>query len=35
MSDHLCGLVTGPRCGFACHIKVAGKDYVFTQFPKQ
>lgn len=23
----------GPGCGFACHTKVAGKDYVFTRFP--
>lgn len=25
----------GPGCGFACHTKAAGKDYVFTQFPKR
>jgi Cytochrome P460 len=26
-------LGTGPGCGFACHTKVASKDYVFTLFP--
>ena len=34
-SDTLKPLGTGPGCGFACHTKVAGKDYVFTQFPKR
>jgi hypothetical protein len=28
-------LGTGPGCGFACHTKVAAKDYVFTRFPKR
>jgi hypothetical protein len=23
----------GPGCGFACHTRVAAKDYVFTAFP--
>lgn len=34
-SDSLKPLGTGPGCGFSCHTKVAGKDYVFTQFPKR
>ena len=34
-SDSLKPLGTGAGCGFACHTKVAGKDYVFTQFPKR
>ena len=34
-SDSLKPLGTGSACGFACHTKVAGKDYVFTQFPKR
>ena len=24
-----------PKCGFACHTIVAGKDYVFTAYPKR
>ena len=28
-------LGTGVGCGFACHTKVAAKDYVFTAFPKR
>jgi hypothetical protein len=34
-SDTFSPLGTGPGCGFACHTKVASKDYVFTQFPKR
>ncbi len=34
-SDSLTPLGTGAGCGFACHTKVAGKDYVFTRFPKR
>ena len=34
-SDSFKPLGTGSGCGFACHTKVAGKDYVFTQFPKR
>jgi hypothetical protein len=34
-SDSLKPLGTGAGCGFACHTKVANKDYVFTQFPKR
>jgi hypothetical protein len=34
-SDSFKPLGTGPGCGFACHTKVAGKDYVFTQVPKR
>jgi len=34
-SDNFTPLGTGAGCGFACHTKVAGKDYVFTQFPKR
>lgn len=34
-SDTFSPLGTGPGCGFACHTKVAGKDYVFTRFPKR
>jgi len=25
--------VTGTECGYACHTKVAAKDYVFTAYP--
>jgi hypothetical protein len=25
--------VTGPTCGYACHTKVASKDYIFTAYP--
>ncbi|HEX4637191.1 MAG TPA: cytochrome P460 family protein [Rhizomicrobium sp.] len=34
-SDNFMPLGTGPGCGFACHTKVAAKDYVFTLFPKR
>jgi len=34
-SDNFTPLGTGAGCGFACHTKVAAKDYVFTQFPKR
>ena len=34
-SDAFRPLGTGPGCGFACHTKVASKDYVFTRFPKR
>ena len=34
-SDNFTPLGTGSACGFACHTKVAGKDYVFTRFPKR
>jgi hypothetical protein len=34
-SDNFSPLGTGPGCGFACHTKVAAKDYVFTRFPKR
>jgi Cytochrome P460 len=34
-SDSFTPLGTGPGCGFACHTKVAAKDYVFTAFPKR
>ncbi|MEO8301922.1 MAG: cytochrome P460 family protein [Rhizomicrobium sp.] len=34
-SDNLTPLGTGAACGFACHTKVAAKDYVFTLFPKR
>lgn len=34
-SDNFTPLGTGAGCGFACHTKVAGKDYVFTLFPKR
>jgi len=34
-SDNFTPLGTGSGCGFACHTKVAAKDYVFTQFPKR
>ena len=34
-SDNFTPLGKGPGCGFACHTKVAGKDYVFTRFPKR
>ena len=23
------------RCGYACHAKVAAKDYIFTAYPKR
>jgi Cytochrome P460 len=26
---------TGAKCGFACHTRVAAKDYVFTAYPKR
>jgi len=26
---------SGPRCGYACHTAVAGKDYIFTAYPKR
>jgi hypothetical protein len=26
---------TGAECGFACHTGVAGKDYIFTAYPKR
>lgn len=26
---------TGAECGFACHTKVAGVDYIFTRYPKR
>ncbi len=25
--------VTGSECGYACHTKVASKDYIFTAYP--
>jgi hypothetical protein len=25
----------GANCGFSCHTRVAGKDYVFTAYPKR
>jgi hypothetical protein len=25
---------TEPTCGYACHTKVAAKDYIYTQYPK-
>lgn len=34
-SDNFAPLGTGSGCGFACHTKVAAKDYVFTLFPKR
>ena len=34
-SDSFTPLGTGAGCGFACHTKVAAKDYVFTLFPKR
>lgn len=34
-ADNFTPLGTGAGCGFACHTKVAGKDYVFTRFPKR
>lgn len=34
-SDTFSPLGKGPGCGFACHTKVASKDYVFTRFPKR
>jgi hypothetical protein len=34
-SDNFTPLGTGSGCGFACHTKVAAKDYVFTLFPKR
>ena len=27
--------VTGAECGYACHSKVAAKDYIFTPYPKR
>ncbi|HET7084500.1 MAG TPA: cytochrome P460 family protein [Rhizomicrobium sp.] len=34
-SDKFSPLGTGPACGFACHTRIAAKDYVFTTFPKR
>lgn len=34
-SDTFKPSVTGPECGFACHTKVAAKDYIFTAYPKR
>ena len=34
-SDTFKPLGTGAKCGFACHTKVATKDYVFTAYPKR
>ena len=34
-SDTFKPLGTGAKCGFACHTKVAAKDYVFTAYPKR
>jgi len=34
-SDAFTPLGRGAGCGFACHTKVAAKDYVFTAFPKR
>jgi len=34
-SETFTPLGKGSACGFACHTKVAGKDYVFTRFPKR
>jgi hypothetical protein len=34
-SDKFSPLGTGPGCGFACHTRIAAKDYVFTTFPKR
>lgn len=25
--------VTGSECGYACHTKVASRDYIYTEFP--
>lgn len=27
--------VTGAECGYACHTKVAGQDYIYTAYPKR
>jgi len=34
-SDNFTPLGTGSGCGFACHTRIAAKDYVFTNFPKR
>ena len=34
-TDVFTPLGRGAGCGFACHTKVAAKDYVFTAFPKR
>ncbi len=26
---------SGAECGFACHTKVSGQDYIFTAYPKR
>jgi hypothetical protein len=25
--------VTGPECGYACHTRVASRDYIYTAYP--
>jgi hypothetical protein len=34
-SDTFRPFSTGAKCGFACHTRVAAKDYVFTSYPKR
>jgi Cytochrome P460 len=34
-SDTFKPFSTGAKCGFACHTRVAAKDYVFTSYPKR
>jgi len=34
-ADTLTPNVEGPDAGFACHSKVAAKDYIFTAYPKR
>jgi len=34
-SDSFTPFETGAKCGFACHTRVATKDYVFTAYPKR
>jgi hypothetical protein len=34
-SDTFSPLGTGAACGYACHTRVAAKDYVFTGYPKR
>jgi hypothetical protein len=34
-TDALTPSVTGAECGYACHTRVAAKDYIFTAYPKR
>ncbi len=34
-SDTFAPIGNGAKCGYACHTRVAAKDYIFTAYPKR